>query len=324
MTVALVGAGTAALRAHLPALGRGGDTDAVRVVAVVDPHEEHCAEVARRSPGARTYADVATAIAEARPDLVIVASPPSTHLAAVATAFSAGVDVVCEKPLGVAPGDARVLAELCAAHPERMLVPVHQYRFAPAWRRVQALYADAVAAGRPVDLRVEVERPGTDPLSSGGWRSAGLREGGVLGDHGVHYLALAWTLDGDVTLRAAHQAGDPGREHATVDLATAGGDVRIEVSYAGERRRNLVQLTVAGGPVLRWLDGQLDIDPGDGSPSAGETTPALSDRQTVNDLYGDLYDEVLLNRDRVDWRRSRTTEAVAVGRLLAGALDVVR
>lgn len=323
MNIGLVGAGSAALRAHLPALTRAAEADAIAVVGVVDPRFAHRDEVLRRCPGAQAFESVDALLDGARPDLLVIASPPSTHLSAVRAAFEREVDVVCEKPLGVAMGDVETLEELVAAHPQRMLVPVHQYRFAPAWERLCAAAQAAAVDHEPLELRVEVERPGTDPLSSSGWRAAGLREGGIVGDHGVHYLALCWNLDSGAALRRATLEGEPGHESALLELSLDGGHAGIAVSYAGTRRRNLIALRAGSGSTLRWVDGELTVLAGDEVVEAS-TTPALSDRQAVNDLYEPFYDDLLANKEDPAWRASRIDETLAVARLLWGAIDRVR
>ncbi|HET9051889.1 MAG TPA: Gfo/Idh/MocA family oxidoreductase, partial [Candidatus Dormibacteraeota bacterium] len=183
LRIALCGAGSAALRAHIPALARAEEAGTTLLVGVVDHDPERAELVARRSVSARAYAGVEEMLETAAPDLLVVATPPSSHLAAVRAAVERGVDVLCEKPLGVAAGDAQALAALRASHPGTLLAPVHQYRHAPAWASVvEPVLRAAEAGAQPYALRVEVERPGTDPLSAGGWRAAGLAEGGILGD----------------------------------------------------------------------------------------------------------------------------------------------
>jgi predicted dehydrogenase len=49
--------------------------------------------------GARWYPDHATLLAKAAPDALIVASPSPSHRTVVVDAFTAGADVLCEKPL---------------------------------------------------------------------------------------------------------------------------------------------------------------------------------------------------------------------------------
>ncbi len=322
LRIALCGAGTAALRAHLPALARAEEAQRTQLVGVVDPAQARRSQVADRCPSARGFLDVDTMLDATEPDLLVIASPPSSHLAAVAAAMERGIDVLCEKPLGVAHGDAEALADLCARHPEALLAPVHQYRFAADWRDVFAVpLARAVRHRARFHLRVEVERAGTDPLAAGGWRAAGLREGGILGDHAVHYLALAWTIDPALRVRAATLEGAPGRETAAVELDLgAGGTASIGVTYAGERRRNLIDAGIPStGHTATWLDGSLTV--GDAEPVA---TSSLADRQTVNDLYSQMYEELLECRADPAWRAQRRAETVAVAAALDGALSAVR
>jgi len=324
LSVGLVGAGSAALRAHLPALGRATEAGVAAISAVCDPSPERRALVRERCPAASEHVDVEELLEEARPDLLVVASPPSSHLPALRAAAAREVDVLCEKPLGLRGEDVAALGELRSTHSHLLLATVHQYQHAPAWGVIAPALRQGVLRGEPLALTVEVERPGTDPLSAGGWRAAGLREGGVLGDHAVHYLALCWSVDPAARLLDVSQEGDPGAETARLRVAIGAGTATITVSYAGRRRRNLVAAHLAArGLGLRWLDGELGIAE-EGVARTVEPTVALSDRQAVNDLYGPLYDELLARREDPAWRSERGAETLGVASLLAAALDALR
>jgi predicted dehydrogenase len=250
----------------------------------------------------------------------VIASPPSAHLPAITAAARRGVDVLCEKPLGVGEGDVDRLRELTGRAPSWLVATVHQYAHASAWRVLARWLRVPARAGRPFRLEVEVERPGTDPLSAGGWRAEGDREGGILGDHAVHYLALCHHLDAGTRVLDARSHGNPGRETASVELAVGSGSARVGVSYAGRQRRNLVALSLPDrGAELRWEDGELRRWQ-DGSPSRAHPVGALSDRQFVNDLYGALYDDLLGNRHDPAWRERQRRETVEVAALLGEAL----
>lgn len=321
ITIALCGAGSAALRAHLPALAAAEEAGTTLLVGVVDPDPERRQLVAQRCPAARGFEHVEEMLDATRPDLLVIATPPSAHLGAVRAAIERSIEVLCEKPLGVAHGDAEALAYLRGDHPEALLAPVHQYRHAPAWEAsIQPALVDAIAIGTPFRVRVEVERPGTDPLSAGGWRAAGLREGGILGDHAVHYLALAWTIDPSFAVLGARLEGEPGHETADVDLRLGRhGRMEVHVTYAGRARRNLIDVEPVGGPRLTWLDGELAAESGEPI-----VTPSLSDRQAVNDLYGAMYDELVARRLDPAYRTQRAEETVAVAAALDTALELVR
>ena len=177
------------------------------------------------------------------PDLLVIATPPSAHLAEMAAAAARDVHVLCEKPLGLSRDDVATLRDLASAHPDLALATVHQYRFATPWRWIARAAGGAVAGDEPFAVRVEVERPGTDPLSAGGWRADPEHEGGILGDHAVHYLALFELLDPGCTVVACHRRGAGGREVASIDVRIGvAGAGRIDTSYAGSRRSNVVRL----------------------------------------------------------------------------------
>jgi predicted dehydrogenase len=318
--VGLCGLGSAALRAHLPALCRAEETGAAVIAGVCDPDPARCDMVVRRTRSARPFRDVEALLDGSGCDLLVIASPPSAHLAAIAAAARRGVDVLCEKPLGVADGDVDRLRELTGAAPSWLVATVHQYAHAPAWHVIERCLRGPSAAGMGFRLEVEVERPGTDPLSAGGWRAHGDREGGILGDHAVHYLALCHRLDPGTRVLEAHRQGAAGRESAAVELAAGPGRVRVAVSYDGRRRRNLVAAALPHRRAeLRWEDGGL-CSFRDGASGRRHPTGALSDRQFVNDLYGALYDDLLGNRHDPAWREGQRRETVEVAALLAEAL----
>jgi predicted dehydrogenase len=321
LAIGLCGLGSAATRAHLPALSRAEETGACAIVGVCDPDPARREQVLVRAPEARGYADVVELLDAARPDLLVIASPPSAHLGAIDAAVSRGVDVLCEKPLGLSSADISVLEELAAAHPERLLAPLHQYRLAPAWRVFARALRVASARQCGVRLDVEVERPGIDPLSAGGWRADPEHEGGILGDHAVHYLSLAWLADPSVSVGACARSGEPGRETASVALALERGQATVAVSYAGHGRRNRIALDVpAAGFHLDWQDESLTVTRR-GGPGSVRRVEALSSRQFVNDLYGPLYDELLDRIADPAWRAARTAETLGVARLLAASLE---
>ncbi|HXA27307.1 MAG TPA: Gfo/Idh/MocA family oxidoreductase [Candidatus Angelobacter sp.] len=320
LTIGLCGLGSAATRAHLPALSRAEETGAATVVGVCDPDPSRRDLVLRQSGQARGFADVVSLLDGARPDLLVIASPPSAHLPAITAAVQRGVDVLCEKPLGLSDPDVALLEQLVAAHPERLIAPVHQYRLAPPWRVFARALTVATARDCAFRLDAEVERPGTDPLSAGGWRADPAHEGGILGDHAVHYLALFWMTGLSARVTAAERSGEGGSETARVELRLGRGQATVTVSYAGHARRNRIALDVpSAGFHLDWHDESLTVTRR-GGPGSVRRVGALSARQLVNDLYEPMYDELLARWDDPAWRSERTAETVGVARLLAGSL----
>jgi predicted dehydrogenase len=322
LTIGLCGLGSAATRAHLPALSRAEETGAATVVGVCDPDPSRRDAFLRQSPHARGFADVVSLLDGARPDLLVIASPPSAHLSAITAAVERGVDVLCEKPLGLSAGDVSALEALAAAHPSRLLAPVHQYRLAPPWRVFTRALCVASARDCAFRLDAEVERPGTDPLSAGGWRADPDHEGGILGDHAVHYLALCWITGLPARVTACERSGEGGSETARVELRLGRGQATVTVSYAGHARRNRVALDIpAAGFHVDWHDESLTVTRR-GGPGSVRRVEALSARQLVNDLYEPMYDELLARGDDPSWRSERTAETLGVARLLADSLHL--
>jgi len=180
----IAGFGRLARQSYEPALR--GVPDAA-LVAIADPLPESRA-AAGRVPGVRVYDGLGAMLAEARLDGVLVASPPSTHLATWRAA--AGIAVFMEKPLVLSHElDAIDLS----AHGTRLMIDFNR-RFWPPYEKVRALVA-AGAVGRPASLHFQLH------LDVLGWSTVTQHrlsesEGGVLHDLGCHAIDLAmWTLD---------------------------------------------------------------------------------------------------------------------------------
>ncbi len=325
LRIALVGIGSAATRAHLPALREAEASGAVQLVGVCDPDGARRAAVIAAHPNTAGFADNDAMLDATAPHLLVIATPPSAHLGEMTAAAERGVHVLCEKPLGLSDPDVAELRALARQHPELALATVHQYRFATPWRWMARATAGAVNGDEPFSLHAQVERPGTDPLSAGGWRADPEHEGGILGDHAVHYLALFELLDPGCAVVACHREGPGGREVASVEVRIGiAGTGRIEVSYAGSRRANVVRIERPAQCLqLDWADATLTVVH-DGTPSRPRTVPSLSDRGVVNALYAPMYDEFIAHLREPSWRMQTTAHTLGAAALLADAIRLAR
>jgi predicted dehydrogenase len=325
LRVALVGIGSAATRAHLPALTRFEAGGVVVVVGVCDPDAARRDAVIASHRNARGFAENDDMLEATSPNLLVIATPPSVHLGEMAAAAARGVQVLCEKPLGLSDADVATLERLAAAHPELTLATVHQYRHATPWRWMARAASGAVGAGEPFSVEVRVERPGTDPLSAGGWRADPEHEGGILGDHAVHYLSLLRQLDPRCEVVACHRKGPGGRETASLEVRVgAAGVAVVHVSYAGTRRTNLVRIERPAQCLeVEWQNGGFTVAH-NGRKSAARAVVSLSDRAVVNALYVPMYEQLITRvRDPV-WRGDATDHTVGTARLLAAAIRLAR
>lgn len=118
--IAVVGCGSWATEAHMPALVGNADAE---LAAVVDPSEDARRAAAERFGVTRAYVSHEELLAECpAPDGVIVATPHAYHFAAAKAALEAGAHVLVEKPLTILPEDARELVRLARKWRRELLV----------------------------------------------------------------------------------------------------------------------------------------------------------------------------------------------------------
>jgi predicted dehydrogenase len=143
MRVAVVGLGNAGHTLHLPALA--GIANATVVGGCdLDAGRRDRAAARWRIP---VFDDFDRMLEAAKPEVVIVGTPPLTHAEYCERSFAAGAHVICEKPFVSTLDEAdRVLA--AAARAGRAIAFNHEFREMPIFRAV----------------RTEVERIGRDQL----------------------------------------------------------------------------------------------------------------------------------------------------------------
>jgi len=136
--VALAGLGGVASRIHLPACRA---ISQIEVVGAADPDAAVRTEVSRKFAIENTFSDVDSLLAETKPQVLIVGTPPATHFDICARALRAGVHVFCEKPFMSDIAQADQIIALAAEKKLGLRVNT-QYRymsfFADAKRRIAA------------------------------------------------------------------------------------------------------------------------------------------------------------------------------------------
>lgn len=234
--VGLVGAGWWTQFVHLPALKANPDAD---VVVICDRDLSRAADAASRFDVAHGVADVADMI-DAGIEAAIVATPHDAHHEPAATLLDAGVDVLVEKPMTLAPVEAWDLVRRAAASGANLHVgytSAHS-RLARSLRTelddvlgdvvmVSGLFASAVerlyrgdVSGQQDEGAPVLPQPSTyaDPKRGGGQLYAQL----------THAVGLVLWLTGltPVSVAAHGYAGDTAVDLAdtlTVGLGNSGG-----------------------------------------------------------------------------------------------------
>ncbi|MEV4758350.1 Gfo/Idh/MocA family oxidoreductase [Micromonospora sp. NPDC049559] len=195
MRIGLVGTGNIA-RVHAEALLSLDEP--VELVGAVDVDAERVRDFAGRFGIPAHYTDLDRMLAQTRPDLVHVCTPPGAHRASARTALAAGVSVLVEKPPTLSLAE---LDELAAAQGESgpWLATVFQHRFGSGARRLRALLHSGVL-GRPLLAVCHTtwfrEQSYFDVPWRGRWETEG---GGPTMGHGIHQMDLLTAILGEWT-----------------------------------------------------------------------------------------------------------------------------
>ncbi len=227
--LSLIGSGRIA-EAHLSAVASLAGR--VRISSVVDVDSGAARRTAARLH-ARAYHAIDVAAAD--PDWarsthgVLICTPPSQRVQLVDKTLGYGKPVLMEKPIAHLLPEARRLAQLAEAHPDRPCLVGFCHRFTPAIERMVEL-ARAGELGQIV--RFENIFAASIPAMNTHWMSdPAISGGGSLLDTGMHSLDLFQYLLGEPELIGAclHHAW-PGRGDSNASLlvrSTAKGDPRL-------------------------------------------------------------------------------------------------
>jgi predicted dehydrogenase/nucleoside-diphosphate-sugar epimerase len=131
--VAVIGCGKMGL-AHVKAIQQ---VAAAELVAVADPAADPTQLAAQLPAGVQIFSDPAAMLAEARPDVVHIVTPPATHAPLARLAIDSGIHAYVEKPFVAAEAEAAELLERAAARGVRLCAG-HQLLFEPPMARLRA------------------------------------------------------------------------------------------------------------------------------------------------------------------------------------------
>ena len=282
MRLLVVGAGSIGQRPcrNLVALGQG--------VLAWDPDERRRAQAAEIA-GVAVMPSRAEAFA-ARPDGVVVCTPPAHHVAVARAALDAGAHVFVEKPIAHESDAVPALIAEAARSGVRLAVGFN-LRLLPSLARVRALL-DAKRIGRVLSVRAEFGaylpdwRPGRDYRD--GYAVSAALGGGILLD-AIHELDyLGWLLgDADEVVAVAEHASDlAGDTEDVVEITirfASGVLAQVHLDYVQRAYRRTLSVIGSDG-VIAWdyRSHTVTVHDGDGGPHV-EDYRALDGEP--NDMY---------------------------------------
>jgi perosamine synthetase len=227
----------------------------VEVVAFADTVLENAESFAKET-GGRAYRSHAEMIAKEKLDGVSICTVPSTHRNLAIDFLSAGIHVLCEKPLAVSAGETEEMSRK-AQEQKRLLLPAFKFRFYDEVREAKRII-DQGGLGKISTFRLMFA---FDLPVQGSWyASKSLAGGGVIMDSGATAADLVHYLFGpisDVSAEAGQSQDVEVEDTAKLTCRLADGTVgTIDLSWSvGVPSKTYLEIYGEDGTALLDLDG---------------------------------------------------------------------
>jgi predicted dehydrogenase len=316
----VVGLGGIARSAHLPAFqGDPGVASRLRIVGIMD--ESPDATPVDGIPLVRSREQ----LADLGPiDFVDVCTPTASHLDLSLWGLSRGYHVLCEKPVATTRAEAAELAA-AAGRAGRVVVPCHQYRFNPVWRRVRRWLDDGLI-GRWYLAEFRVYRVAADPgvdRASVPWRGQrATGRGGVVLDHGTHLIYELLDVAGPPSSVRAWTGRLRHGEYDVEDTAQLLFEypdrmATMLLTWAARRRENEIRFIGERGSIT-WSGGLLTLER-DGHVESFDHTAEL-DKASYAKWFAGLFQDFAVAMDSGDCTR-HVADIAQVAAVLEAAYD---
>lgn len=231
--IAIVGCGEAGYEMHLPALAL---MKGVQVVGACDNDAKRRERAVSKFnvPG---FDDLTDMLDRARPEVLIVATPPDSHTPVCLAAIEAGCHLICEKPFVPNVGEGLQVMEAANAAGKRIALN-HEFREMPIFRAI--LDEARSKPNERVFFATLWQNTDVPPWTEPGWRGAMLRR--TLHEAGIHLIDYILALFGETPKFAWASMSAGG-------LNESGSDALVVVSleFSNGRIAQLVQNRLCKG-----------------------------------------------------------------------------
>lgn len=231
-------------------LGFLAECDRAEIVGVCDLSPIAAKYAAQRYGAAKAYTDFKEMLAEAKPDVVHILTPPQSHKFLAQACLEAGAHVLCEKPLAATHEEFEELwavAQRCDRH----LIEDMNYRFNEPIRAIDQLVADgSLGEVKEVEIRMAL-----DIRSGGRFADENLPSpihkmpAGVIHDFITHlvYLAVPYLPSIDtVTANWSNHGGGDLFKYDDLDALVIGKDVHARFRFSAYAMPECFSVTVRG------------------------------------------------------------------------------
>lgn len=211
--------------------------DRVEVVAVAD-QDPMAAKTLALDLDCDAYDSHLGMAEDAKPDAVILSTPPSTHAEITVDLLRRQISVMCEKPLATTTSEARRMLAV-AASSNAILTMASKFRYVADVHRARELarageIGDVILVENTFASRVDMmDRWNSEPATSGG---------GVLIDNGTHSVDLVRYILGPISqvmaLEGRRTQGLPVEDTAQLFLRSSEGvRATIDLSWSLNKER---------------------------------------------------------------------------------------
>lgn len=215
-------------------------TPGYEIVGVCDRNDEARRRGLLEFPQAKSYTDFSRALAELRPELVVVCTPNESHCELTVESVRAGAHVAVEKPMTTTVRDADQMIEE-SRRAGRILTVLHNRRWDSDFLFIkERIQAGALGKVFAIDSTMD------QLIRPSGWRADPARAGGHVYDWGPHLLDQLTDLLGEGPRWVVAYATDLGWDTGVDTWA------RLQLGYSDNR---LVTVQVASNAWVkrpRW------------------------------------------------------------------------
>lgn len=191
--VVIIGTGGIA-RAHVTAVR--ANEPAVELVGAMDIDPQRVEAFGQEHDIPAYYTDADELLAEAKPDIVLIATPPSSHADLSVQSMEAGAWVLCEKPLCASLAEFDRI-EQAEARTGNYTSSVFQWRFGSAGQHLKRL-AESDEMGRLLLCNSIITWYRSDAYYAVPWRGKWETEvGGTSMTHGIHAMDFVLWIMGE-------------------------------------------------------------------------------------------------------------------------------
>ena len=255
LRAAIVGAGLIASKKHIPAYLKHQKT--VQLSAICDVNAQAVQQVAQSFRIPHTYPNLSEMLAQEKPDIVDICTPPRTHAALAVQAMEHGCHVLIEKPMALTVADSDAIVDAARKHGVQVCV-AHSDLFYWPFMHARELVARG-AIGTIRGMRIFLSTP-MDYMTSQPDHWAHKLPGGVIGETGPHvvYMSLAFLRNvRDVNVSTMKLLDYPWSQYEDyrIDILGENGISSIALTYTTQQWMARVDVLGEDGTLLLDLEG---------------------------------------------------------------------